>query len=216
MRQLEGTSFPVVSIPALAAEPNLAACSEPGVSLKGGPLAKAALAHLQKLFAEDIARGKRQGLFPVVDVEIHSLSPGMYPAVPGWHCHAVPRNTLTGQPNFAAIDSAVFHIDLTLSSEKAGVSNTEFVVDAVRPKMLDRNHVYRDLHREMDRIKPRTVVVPDGVFVKYTPKSIHRAMETHRRGWRMHMRYSMYAQPVIENNTPGSVQVYVVTDRNGW
>lgn len=208
--------FPPMSIPLLAAEPSLFSCSEEGVGIQGGVLAKLALKHIQSAFIHDIYNAKQEGLSPIIDVRVHRLMPGMFPAIPGWHCDAVPRNNNNGQPHFDAIHPATFHVTFTLSSEPGGVSNTEFVMDAVKFKIYHPDNVYRQLHEEVERVSPMVRRVDDGVFVKFTPKTVHRATETHRRGWRMFMRFSMYHKPPIENGVPGQQQVYILSEKTGW
>jgi len=208
--------FPAISAPLLAAERSLFSCSEEGVAIQGGPLANLALKHIQGAYVKDIYNAKQAGLSAVVDVRVQRLMPGMYPSIPGWHCDAVPRQNYNGQPNFQAINPAAFHVAFTLSSDPVGVSNTEYVIDVIKPKLYDPDHVYRELHEEVERIGPMKRRITDGVFVKFTPKTIHRATETHRRGWRMFMRFSMYHKPPIENGIPGQQQVYLISEKNGW
>lgn len=211
-----GAAFPKLTQGMLAAEPSLFSCSEEGVGVSGGLLAKTALKHIQAAFIKDIYNAKQAGLSAIVDVRVQRLMPEMFPSIPGWHCDAVPRCNYHGQPNFAAINPAAFHVALTLSSELSGVSNTEYVTDAIKPKLYDQEHVYRDLHEQVERMKPRTEVMKDGVFVKFTPKTIHRATPTHQRGWRMFFRFSMYHKPPIVNGVQGQQQVYLLSEKNGW
>lgn len=211
-----GAPFPTMTLAMLAAEPSLFSCSEEGVGISGGLLAKIALKHIQGAFVQDIYNAKKEGLSAIIDVRVQRLMPGMFPSIPGWHCDAVPRCNYHGQPNYAAINPAAFHVALTLSSEAAGVSNTEYVMDAIKPKLFDQEHVYRELHDIVVRAAPRVEQIKDGTFVKFTPKTIHRATETHRRGFRMFMRFSMYHKPPIVNGVSGQQQVYLLSEKNGW
>ncbi len=208
--------FPKMDIGMLAKEPCLFSCSEEAVKISGGLLANIALKHIQGAFVQDIYNAKQAGLSAVVDIRVQRLMVDMFPSIPGWHCDAVPRCQYHGQPNFAAINPHAFHVAFTLSSEIAGVSNTEYVMDSIKPKVYDAEHVYRDLHDEVERIAPMTRQSPDGVFVRFTPKTIHRATPTHRRGWRMFMRFSMYHKPPLVNGVSGQQQVYLLSERNGW
>lgn len=206
----------MITIPLLAAERSLFSCSEEAVGIQGGPLATIALKHIQAAYIKDIYNAKQAGLSAIVDVRVQRLMPGMFPSIPGWHCDAVPRDSHHGQPNFGAINPAAFHVALTLSTDPMGVSNTEYVVDAIKPKIYSPDNIYRQVHEEVVRIAPVVQRVNDGVFTKFTPKTIHRATETHRRGWRMFMRFSMYHKPPIENGVPGQQQVYIMSEKNGW
>lgn len=198
------------------AEPSLFSCSSLMVNQVGGPLTRSALNQIEQFYPKQIEVAKKAGLTPIIDVRVHRLMPGQYPAIPGWHCDAVPRNNYHGQPDFSMVDPAAFHVCLLLSNEKQGVSNTEFVDSVIKPKMWDDEHVYRDLHREVERIKPDIVELPDGVFAWFNQRSIHRASPCHRRGVRMFMRYSMYHKPPIQNKVQGQQQVYQLAEANGW
>jgi hypothetical protein len=209
-------AFPPLSLEMLLKEPCLFSCSEEGVKEKGGVLARTALFHILNCYPQDIYNAKQEGLSAIVDVRIHRLFTGMYPAIPGWHCDAVPRSRLTGQPRFENINPRAFHVALTLSNEQAGVSNTEFVTDVIRTKIWDDNHVYKDLHEQVEHLKPKTQHISDGRFVKFWPKTIHRASPSERRGVRMFFRFSMYHNPPIVNVVDGVQQVYLLKESNGW
>lgn len=200
----------------LAKEPSLFSCGEFGLYEHGGALAKSALSQVLSLYKDEYEHAKKAGLSAIIDVRVQRLMPGMYPSIPGWHCDAVPRNGYHGQPDFGLIDPSAFHVALLLSSEVAGVSNTEFVTSRLRPTIMDKDHVYRDLHTQVERAKPDTIKVADGVFTYFTPKTIHRACPTARRGWRMFFRFSMYHKPPIQNVISGQQQVYLLSEENGW
>jgi hypothetical protein len=210
-----GAAFPKISTTMLAAEPSLFSCSEEGAAIQGGLLAKIALKHIQGAFVQEIYRAKQHGLSAIVDVRVQNLMPGMYPAPPGWHCDGVPRCNYHGQPQFCAVSPASFNVCVSLSSEQAGVSNTEYVLDPIKLKLFDSEHVYREIHEVVEKLSPRVQQINDGIFVKYTPKTIHRAAETHRRGLRMFMRFSMYHKPPIVNGVSSQQQVYLLSEKAG-
>jgi hypothetical protein len=205
-----GAAFPKISPGLLAVEPSLHSFSEAAVAMQGGILAKTALKHIQAAFCEDIRRAKNNGLSATVDVRLQHLQKGHYPAIPGWHCDYVPCGVYDGCPNFSAIDPQAFSVAITLSTEVGGVSLTEFVIDPIKPRIFTADDVYRDLDEQVTRIVHRTLLINDGVFVKYTPKTIHRATETHRRGVRMVFRFTMCSKPPVLNELPKQQQVYIV------
>ena len=208
--------FPKLDLPAILAEKNLVSCSIEGVELYGGPLARDALAQIQEKYSHPIGSAMSQGLSPIIDVRIQRLMPGMYPSIPGWHCDAVPRSNYTGQPDFSMIVREAFHVALLLSNEPKGVSNTEYVKTNISPKIWDKEHVYQDLHRQVERMGPDTVFAKDGQFAWFTPKTIHRAKPCERRGVRMFMRFSMYHKPPVQNAVVNAQQVYILSEENGW
>lgn len=191
-------------------EKSLHRCSPTMVLLQDAPLAKYICSSIMHQYKEDISRAEKEGLSAIVDTSIQKLLPGQYPETPGWHCDGVPRHPYDGRPSFGAISPAAFSVMVSLSSEPMGVSNTEFVMDAVKPKIWDEDNIFRDLNEQVCRIAPRVATFPDGTFIKYTPKTIHRAVATHRRGWRFWMRFSMCIKPPITNTVGNPQQIYVL------
>lgn len=54
---------------------------------------------LDQVPTEYFAALDRAKLWPNLDIRIHRLYPGDYPAYPGWHCDGELRETYFGQPN---------------------------------------------------------------------------------------------------------------------
>jgi hypothetical protein len=208
--------FPQISLSGLLEEPSLFSCCEEIVMKDGGVLTRRALQQIQEMYERPIAHAKEKGLSAIIDVRVQRLMPGMYPSIPGWHCDAVPRSGYHGQPNFSAIAPESFHVALILSSEAKGVSNTEYVQTILKPKIWDKDHVYRDLHTLVEKHHPETVIARDGQFVWFTPKTIHRTKPCVRRGVRLFMRYSLYPKPPIKNVVRGEQMVYLLSEENGW
>lgn len=208
--------FPTLTTKVLLEERSLFNCTEKFVHEQAGPLVCLALEQIQEKYARGIELAKEHGLSAVIDVRVQRLMPEMYPSIPGWHCDAVPRDVYTGQPNFKAIDPHSFHVALLLSSEPAGVSNTEYVKAVLKPTLFSKDHVYKDLHQQIEKLKPDTVIVRDGNFVWFTPKSIHRARPVVRRGVRLFMRYSLIHSKSYANMLNPEQMVYVISEENGW
>lgn len=210
--------FPKISADLLAKEPCLLANSPTAVRAQGGNLGKLALAHVEECYAADIGRATKEGLSSCVDVRVQRLVPGMYPSVPGWHCDAVPRGSYHGQPNFEATHPRAFHVCVVLSTEPLGVSNTQFVDESMVFHIWDEEgrSRYQQLHAEVEKHNPPVIQCKDGQFVRYTQRTVHRAMPSVRRGWRMYFRYSMYEKPPMENIIGNQQQVYLLNEGNGW
>lgn len=194
----------------------LFACSPKAVEMYGGVYTRAALSQLREHFSHTLQRGYDHGLQPVVDVRIHRLFPQQFPAMPGWHCTQVPRGGYTGQPNFGLCPQHAFHVGLVLSDCPAGCSNTEYVMDSIKLFLEDPEHVYKEMHKEVERIHPRTEFVQDGRFVWFNQRSIHRASPARRRGVRLYMRLSMVDKPLILNEQHAMPHVYQLAEENGW
>lgn len=214
----EYAEWPKIGIESLSKEPSLLSCSPIGVRALGGMLSKIALAHVEEHYASEIRRGEKAGLSSVVDCRVQRLMPGQFPSIPGWHCDAVPRNGYHGQPDFELVNPAAFHVAVLLSTEPCGVSNTQYVDQHAVFKLWHSpgRSVYHELHDEVEKLKPDVLHVKDGEFVKYSPHTVHRAMPTARRGWRMFFRYSMYHKPPVLNEVPNVQQVYQLSEANGW
>lgn len=210
--------FPKLSEAVFSKEPSLLCNSPVAVRAQGGQLSKIALAHVEKHYAGDILRAEKEGLSSSIDVRVQRLMPGMYPSIPGWHCDAVPRGTSSGQPNFDAIHQRAFHVALLLSTEPCGVSNTQFVDQDMVFKLWDVEGKtrYSQLHAEVEKHKPQVLHVRDGEFVRYSQRTVHRAMPTGRRGWRMYFRYSMIPNAEVRNLMPEQQQVYILSEEAGW
>lgn len=193
----------------------LVACSEEFVKDKGGTLTLTAIKNIQDIQRQEIANAKEAGLTPVIDVRMQRLSQHHLPAPPGWHCDGIPRSINSGEYNLGAIHPRAFNISVTLSDEYVGVSNTEFVNDPIKVKTYTEKF-YREVHEQVEKLSPSVRRVEDGMFVKYSPKTIHRATETHRSGVRLYLRYSMCEKPVFSNHISPIQQVYVLSEKHGW
>lgn len=200
---------------ALLDEVNLFACSPEAVNMYGGLHTIEALRQMLGNYEVPIRRAKDKGLSPIVDVRIHRLFADQYPCTPGWHCDFVPFGGYTAQPNFSACSEAAFSTCLTLSDQGGGVSSSEYVATPLRLCLEDPNHVYRELHREIERVKPYTISAPDGVFMWYNQRTMHRARPAWRGGYRLYMRFSMVEKPMLMNVHHSPPQVYVI-EGNGW
>lgn len=215
----------------LAEESSLHSVSLEWINKNGSPLIKEitqiAYAHLMK-------ESNLMLLFPpynkqlhlVVDVRIQRLMPGMYPSIPGWHCDAVPRNDYFAQPDLTKLDTKIKHLTLTLSTEKDGVSNTEFVNEGIpfEYKPEDRSmSVWQQVHRRvfyeanLNTVLPlRTIKVPDNKLAIFSQDTIHRASPCHKRGWRMFYRMAMMDKPALNTGLVREQQVYILSEENGW
>jgi hypothetical protein len=197
-------------------EPSLLSCSVEGVKHMGGPLANLALGRITSEYRFDIENAQKHGLSACVDTRVQRLMPGQYPSIPGWHCDGVPRSLVSGQPNFSSIDPHSFHVCVLFSSEVGGISQTEYVVAPFHMNVWDDEHVYKDMHKQVERVHPEAVLVKDGVLARFTCKTLHRTSPCHKRGWRMFFRFSMLPNPHIWNGVPKQQQVYQLSEENGW
>lgn len=107
----------------------------PEFALKhGGPLTAEFLASVPDWYY-DTAR--ELGLYPNIDMRVHRLDfselPAgfdLYPAIPGWHADGEYRETYFSQPDLTRVPVS-YHVIATISTEASGVSNTQFLDQAI-------------------------------------------------------------------------------------
>lgn len=183
-----------------------------------GPIANAAL-DLVPAWYYDEARGLK--LFPNVDVRIHRLYPGDYPAYPGWHCDGEFRETYFSQPDLDRIHVHK-HLTMTVSTNELGVSCTQFLADpfdAVVDADLSDVTLWGQVHDQVETARPRRVYdTRDGELMCFDSWTLHRATPARIRGWRMFFRMSMWHKP---NLGAGGMltkqeQVYKLAEGSGW
>jgi hypothetical protein len=153
-------------------------------------------------------------LYPVIDTRSHMLMEGMYPAIPGWHCDGVIRDTETGQPDFSKLDPLARHTVVTMSSVPGGTSRTEFVTEPLEVQYDERKvwgSIDEDINEELD---PTTISLDDGIITTFNQTTLHRATSTMKKGWRFFFRLSYYHTPP-RNQIRNQVQVYTITNQ-GW
>lgn len=154
------------------------------------------------------------GLFDCLDTRLHRLMPGMFPAIPGWHCDDVPRPTYDSQPRLDLIDPRVRHWTVTLATDPSGISRTEFVTEDVTIDVDESRPLWRQVHDFVERERPRTMFLDPGKVCEFSSTSIHRATATTVRGWRWWARVSWRKnRPTLVNTAE---QVYILSEANGW
>lgn len=204
----------VQSIETMAKEPSFFSCTPDQVT---GDISSQLVKATEKIFDVEIENAYDNGLRPIIDVRVQRLMPGMYPSIPGWHCDAVPRDDYFGQPKFDKINPYAMHVTCTISTSDVGVSNTMFYNKGTAFKIEDDEHVFKDLHNQVEaRSDEGKTLIPDGMLALFTPKTIHKTMPTHTRGWRLFFRYSMYHKPPVVNKVANQQQVYILSEANGW
>jgi len=163
------------------------------------------------------------GLLPNVDVRIHRLYPGDYPAYPGWHCDGEFRETYFAQPDLERIKVSR-HLTCTVSSAVGGVSNTQFLGEPFLCTVDDTNDValWGKVHAavEAHRVKNsmRLYDTRDGELVLFDSWTLHRCRPARVRGWRLFFRMSMWHRPHLGEGgmVTKQEQVYKVLEGGGW
>lgn len=202
----------------LAEEVGVYSASPDFVMKRCGPIARNILAQVPDEFFGECSR---KGLYPNIDVRIHRLYPGDYPAVPGWHTDGEFRGDYHAQPE---LDRVVDHHHLvgTVSTGVDGVSLTEAVTEPFRA-VIDEpdagNTLWSQVHRQVETNKPKSMKLEDGVLTSMGSFTLHRATPAMIRGWRLFFRLSMWHRPYL-NAEGGCIsrqeQVYRLSEAKGW
>ncbi len=181
----------------------------------GGPILREILLSFNWK-APEYQMGLSVGLVPIVDYRVHRLMPGMYPAIPGWHCDAFHRDSYDGQPRLDMPEPYMAHWTCIVSS-RADVSRTEFVIDPVEimPDYESDLPIWKQLHEHIEASHYRTTRTLEGVLYRFNQDAIHRAAPCVNRGHRSFFRLSlMRSRP--RNIITSQQQVYLVDHAGGW
>lgn len=185
----------------------------------GGSISKNILSKIPQWYFDE---AKDKGLYPNIDVRIHRLYPGDYPAYPGWHCDGHFRETYFSQPDSERVKVGK-HIICVISSIK-GVSNPEFLDEDITLKLnpsADHN-LWGQAHKEIEEIKKNRVIkssfTKEGDIILFNPWTLHRVSPAKKRGWRLFFRMSMWDKPNLGDGgmLTKQEQVYKVIEGSGW
>lgn len=196
------------SVEEIAAEPMLFSADLVFALKNGGPLTKKALYALCEC-------GVPQSNL-IIDTKSVMLMPGMYPAIPGWHCDNVLRRSNNGQPDLESLNSNIYNYSVSLSSSQTGgVSRTEFLLNDAELE-INENRVWQSVDSAVNDNFPNNILsVPDGNVMRFSQPTIHRATPATEKGWRFFFRASEPNGKKPLNEIRKQVQVY--TDiNNGW
>lgn len=160
---------------------------------------------------------ERLGMLPNIDVRLHRLNKGEYPAVPGWHCDGALREKYFGQPDLERVRIRGTLLG-SISSHVDGVSCPEYVTEPVSVELPENPSddfvLWRHVHQQIPA-QVATERMPDGVLRSFSCDTLHRVMPSHNRGFRLLFRMSMWHNDYL--GTDGKVaraqQVHRVIDQ---
>lgn len=205
------------TIDELSREVSVYAASPEFVRRHCGPLANRILDAVPAWYFETTAAN---GLLPNIDVRVHRLNVGEYPAVPGWHCDGALRETYFSQPDLERTPCRD-HIITTISSYVGGVSNTEFVDEPITVDLSGDPHkefsLWRTVHRQVPAAA-RTWEMTDGCLTAFDVNTLHRAQPAKMRGWRLFFRLSGWHRDYLGEGgkIADQQQVYILSEECGW
>lgn len=218
--EIVGHVKPVRSIPELAAEVGMYSATADFVRRNGGPISIDILDRIPEWYYTETAK---KGLSINIDIRIHRLYPGDFPAYPGWHCDGEFRETYFSQPDLDRINVSR-HLICTVSSHEGGVSNTEFLdedFDVCIDRPTPDHTLWGQVHSGLSHIAKtrllRTRVMQDGEMTLFDPWTLHRCTATRIRGWRLFFRASQWHRPNLgEGMLSKQEQVYKLVEGGGW
>lgn len=198
----------------LSQEHSLFSCDVQSAKSLGGSIVNEIVEKIERL---PLYKIRDTNLFPVIDVRVQRLMPGMFPSIPGWHCDNVPRSGYFSQPNFDNIPLGSKHFVCVVETEE-NVSQPEYIDDMViMPEEEYRpSAVYKSLHDHIERSNYRRVRFESGDIVLMSSTTPHRATACQVRGWRMFFRLSLSHNPPIGNTRTNMNQIYLLSEANGW
>lgn len=214
--KVAGEVPPIASIADLEKEIGVYSATPEFVSKYCGKISNSILDKIPATYFEE---AKALGLYPNIDVRIHRLYPGDYPAYPGWHCDGEYRETYFSQPDLNRI-KVHKHLICTVSSHENGVSNCEFLNMDFR--IDSRSSADFPLWGEVDRELSSfghlpTIQTQDGTIYLFDGWSLHRVMPAKIRGWRLFFRMAMWHKPNLgEGKITKQEQVYQISGNQGW
>ena len=174
-------------------EPSMYACSPAFVQRHGGDLARLALANIPETYLE---AADSAGMEPNVDVRVHRLAAGDFPATPGWHCDGALRELYFGQQSGERVP-VLNSLVCTISDRTEGVSNTQFLTVPYTATIESEDKQEFELWQQVDEQlgNPDPAILQDGEdgqMIQFDTQTLHRAMAAKRSGTRLFMRVSLW------------------------
>jgi hypothetical protein len=209
----------VRSIPDLEREVGVYSATPEFVRAHCGPITVGILDLIPVSYYQEAAD---KGLFVNIDVRIHRLYPGDFPAYPGWHCDGEFRETYFSQPDLDRVP-VHNHLCATVSSHEEGISNTEFFAEPLSVEVSNPTAGHTLWGQVDERIRKSDKLrfawrSSDGQVVRFDSWTLHRCTAARARGWRLFFRMSMWHKPNLGDGGMVSKQeqVYKIVEGSGW
>lgn len=206
-------------------EPALFSADLPYALQNGGPITHAVLNELMKIpSVQNAANGDLPGHHVIIDTRIHELQMGEYPAIPGLHTDFVERSASTNmQPDYRLITPSVKTYIVNLSDHVGGVSNTEYIKDAISLNIPTEN-VYMNLDEQIrGKLNVQSAKVTDGDILQMDQLSLHRATPAHTAGMRYFLRLGILhnlSTTILQKSPPNELRrhshYYLSTDQTPY
>ena len=181
-----------------------------------GPIANTILDAVPKWWYDKCSKNN---MLPNIDVRVHRLNTGEYPAVPGWHCDGALRETYFGQPDLERVKIRDT-ILCVVSSKPGGVSNPEIITEpltvTINKDVENQSDfvLWKQVHKTIPKEIQKTTML-DGQLTMMSCNTLHRVMPALVRGGRLLFRMSMWHNDYLgdEGKVAKSNQVYKILDQ---
>jgi hypothetical protein len=217
-----GTVWSLYTTDQIHKEPALFSADLPYALQNGGLITHKILNELMKIpSVQNAASGDLPGHHVIIDTRIHELQMGEYPAIPGWHTDFVERSASTNmQPDYRLITPSVKTYIVNISDHAGGVSNTEYLQDAISLNIPTEN-VYMNLDEQIrGKLSVRKAKVTDGDILQMDQLSLHRATPAHSAGMRYFLRLGILhnlSTTILQKSPPNELRrhshFYLSTDQ---
>jgi hypothetical protein len=223
LRFSQPQNLPLFGISEMEAEPMLFSADQEFALKNGGPITNWALEEVGEQLSSRLLAAKNAGkdYSVVIDTRTHMLMPDFFPAIPGWHCDAVPRSSYYDQPDLGAVDlEYVTHFVVVLASKESDPNcYTEFISNPLEFEIDESERVWTQVHKQTQQAlsegRAERVSVQNGLICEFDQHAIHRAVRAESRGWRWFFRASVYHSKPM-NKIRHQTQVYIAEESGGW
>lgn len=201
-------------VQAIESEPMLFSASPEFAAQNGGVITQRVMKNIMSEVRQLAETADPKYKYLVIDTRSHMLMPGMYPAIPGWHCDCVPRSTYTAQPDLDKSSCDQLNFCVLIGSEP-DIAPTDFLVSPIS-LYYDPARVWSSISDGLELIKDTLNISPalQGSVLMFNGQTLHRATPAISRGWRFFFRCSTMQHPP-QNKIRHQVQVYT-TGSAGW
>lgn len=201
-----GATLPSFTTEQIKNEPMFFSCNRSYVAEFGGPLTHAFLNALAADWGDCI-----------IDSRVHMLMPGWYPAIPGYHHDDVPRDIVTGQPNY---DTPEYYADHAMALVNGDVCPTDFALGTATFEKVNSRKTYDGWNEAVNNyINTGTltkVAAPSNQMLYFDWQTWHSGTKAAKNGWRWFMRASRNTKRPVLNEVRRQVQVYLEKPMEGW
>ena len=147
------------------------------------------------------------------------LMPRWYPCIPGYHHDDIPRDAVTGQPDY---ETPTYYSEHLMGLVNGDICPTIFALGKHSLPKITTGIIYQQWHEEiLQQIAAGILAIteaPSGRYLEFDWQSSHTGQRAKASGWRWFVRLSRNTdrQHTITNESRRQVQVYLDPMTEGW